>query len=388
VEELIHKYARKLVDHGLCRPEDVLLGGQDADMHWNRGHDMVPLLQEVAAGLNIQSILFAKPAAPYGYIMDCLKARYAEKIQPDDTETRTFLHDIPVAPLAAGAITAALRRRKSVLVPGGVITFGTVSPEQAFVTFNSVCFACYVKFFTDYAQRGEGAYGRTMDIVTAYRDFLASRSPDLAALAGPYDSRQRVLEAMFRAGRYTIDSRLVDSYFGNVSYRMGNDVFISQTGSSLDELEGCVDVVPLDGSSCAGITASSELPAHRDVYLHSEHKAILHGHPKFCVIMSMLCDKQDCPQRGRCHVACPEKRCLGDVPIISGEVGAGVHGLCHTLPKALANSPGAIVWGHGLFTVSDRDLAEAFSRLLAIEHNAVGQYMQLMERTRHAAPHH
>jgi ribulose-5-phosphate 4-epimerase/fuculose-1-phosphate aldolase len=65
-------------------------------------------------------------------------------------------------------------------------------------------------------------------------------------------------------GRYTVEKGYVDSFFGNISYFDGRTIFISQTASSLDELEGHLDPVLLDGSSTAGISASSELPAHRE----------------------------------------------------------------------------------------------------------------------------
>ena len=64
---------------------------------------------------------------------------------------------------------------------------------------------------------------------------------------------------MIEAGHQTVAYRLVDSYFGNISCRLGDTVYISQTGSSLDALAGCIDPCPLDDSSCAGITAWREI---------------------------------------------------------------------------------------------------------------------------------
>ena len=64
---------------------------------------------------------------------------------------------------------------------------------------------------------------------------------------------------MVKTGKELVKQRLVDSYFGNISYVRGETIYISQTGSSMDELEDCIDAVPLDGSSSSGITASSEL---------------------------------------------------------------------------------------------------------------------------------
>ena len=49
------------------------------------------------------------------------------------------------------SIVNALKMRKSVIIPDyGVITCGTVTPEQAFIVFSSVCFACFVNFFSKF----------------------------------------------------------------------------------------------------------------------------------------------------------------------------------------------------------------------------------------------
>ncbi|MCK5685154.1 class II aldolase/adducin family protein, partial [bacterium] len=169
---------------------------------------------------------------------------------------------------------------------------------------------------------------------------------------------------------------LVDSYFGNISYLFEDIIYISQTGSSLDELAGCIDPCPLDGSSCAGITASSELVAHHEIYLRTSNRAILHGHPKFSVILSMDCDRVDCPNSGQCHIKCSEQRYINDIPIVPGEVGTGTTGLCHTLPPAMKRNRGVIVWGHGLFTVAEDDYKLAFKHLLDIENMCREEYSE------------
>ena len=153
-------------------------------------------------------------------------------------------------------------------------------------------------------------------------------------------------------------------------------LYISQTSSSLDDLAGCIDPCPLDGSSCAGITASSELPTHLEIVNNSDLKAILHGHPKFSVIISMDCDRDDCLTRGLCHRRCPERRLLDDIPIVPGEVGTGPFGLCTTVPDAVLEACGAIVYGHGVFTTGKSDFNEAFSRLLTIENRSREEYFR------------
>lgn len=372
MKRLVDKYAQKLVDAGLADAGAPLVGGLDAELVWNQPDAACAELEQVFKGLNINSLLFAEPAEPYRSIIAYLARNAGGAIQPSDCETRTMLHDLPVInSFEAGAIVQALKQRKSVIIPDrGIVTWGTVSPEQAFIFFSSVCFACFVKFFTDCL-----ADSRDKRLASEQRTILYAALPLLdrfpetlpTLLGGPFIAEDAVYRAVIEAGRVTVTHHLVDSFFGNVSYRYGDTLYISQTGSSLDELEGCVDPCPLDGSSCAGITASSELSAHRQIVLNTGMNAILHGHPKFSVILSMDCNKTNCLLRGQCHIRCPEPRFVEDIPIVPGEVGTGPHGLCNTLPPAMKGRRGVIVYGHGLFTVAQDDFNIAFANLMDIE---------------------
>jgi ribulose-5-phosphate 4-epimerase/fuculose-1-phosphate aldolase len=260
-----------------------------------------------------------------------------------------------------------------------VVTWGTVSLEQAFVTFSSVCFSVFVKFFSDYlAHVKQGAVDPEERAVfqraVSYLPPVTNTFSPL--MKGPFTAEDGVIAAMDEAGKRTVEYRLVDSFFGNISYRMGETLYISQTGSSLDHLPGCIDPCPLDGSSCAAITASSELSAHMGIIDRTGCRAILHGHPRFSVILSMDCDVKDCDGGDRCYLTCPHPRNVLGIPIVPGEVGTGPYGLCNTVPPALDGKPGVIVYGHGLFTVSDTDFNEAFGRLLAVENGCRREYFR------------
>jgi ribulose-5-phosphate 4-epimerase/fuculose-1-phosphate aldolase len=386
MKELVDKYTRNMIRAGLAN--NPLVCGLDDELFWNRVDEAIPVLGSVVQGMNINSLIYAEPAEPYQTILCYLAARYPEIITPGDCETRTFLHDLPVIhSFSAETVLSCLRKRKSVIIAEDhtirVVTFGTVSPEQAFVTFSSVCFSSFVLFFADYLDdlRKNSVTARQQKAFAAILPFVnkpAQEPPNLQA--GPFSTADQVIEAMIEAGKYTVDFGLVDSYFGNISYRLDDTVYISQTGSSLDELAGCIDPCPLDGSSSAGITASSELSAHNEIFLRTDKLAILHGHPKFAVILSMDCDEQDCPQRGQCHIKCSRERFISDIPIVPGEVGTGPTGLCNTLPPAIRGNRGAIVWGHGLFTTGATDFNEAFRNLLDIENMCRTQYFERVQQ--------
>ena len=405
MEQLVKKYADKLIraklgsSKGLSQP---LVGGLDDTLVWNRKADEIEVLEDVFRGLNINSLLFLRPEEPYGSLINFLGQKALKSnglIQPKDCETKTFLHDLPVInEFNANQIIEALKKRKSVIIAPekssgffkgpAIIAHGTVSPEQGFVTISSVCFASFVKFFTDYLERLQTEpvtdhYHQIFDAITLYLKPIQKLLPKF--IPYPFSSEEQVYSSMIEAGRKTIEYELVDSYFGNLSYYWNDTLYISQTGSCLDELEGCIDPVPLDGSTSAGITASSELSAHLKIIEKTGCKAILHGHPKFCVIASMDCnpkEKTACKFKEQCHIKCPKKRFAGSTPIVPGEVGTGQFGLCNTLPKAFEQSDSVIIYGHGLFTTGENHFAEAFKTMVKVENYCFDTYFEKINSLR------
>jgi ribulose-5-phosphate 4-epimerase/fuculose-1-phosphate aldolase len=384
MKSLCAKFAAKLAAQGIAPeqgPDAPLIGGLDAELAWNREDPRTSLLSGLFDRLSINSLVFVRPSEPYRTILDFLASRNPNAIRPEDTETRTFLHDIPVCPeFELSAMADLLERRKVIVLPGrGIVSCGTVSPEQGFVSVSSAIFSTFVLFFSDYLNRArrnalDDEYIKTFSRVVRLLPEPRQVPPALAQ--GPFRDEESVVSAMAEAGRKVVGFGLVDSFFGNISYLLNGTIYISQTGSSLDELNGCIDPCPLDGSSTNGLTASSELTAHEDVYRRSRYDCILHGHPKFSVIMSMDCERVDCPNRGRCHLECPECRTVDGVPVVPGEVGTGPTGLCHTLPPAMAANGAALVHGHGLFTSGEKDFNAPFARLLEIENRCRELYFE------------
>jgi ribulose-5-phosphate 4-epimerase/fuculose-1-phosphate aldolase len=405
MEHLIEKYLGKLESQGLAHRDKVVFLALDAELFSNRPiRDEVPDLTGLFGLMNINTVLLSEPSEPYKsiiseiirYDVDSVKQG---RIIPPDCETRTFLHDIPVVDkFSLEAIAEALSRRKSVLLRDrGIVTYGAVTPEQAFVSFSSTCFATFIKYFHDsllYLENCESRRTIPEDMFVEGFNRITGLLSDVAAfgekgevpgspggmlMAGPAMNGEDVIAMLAEAGRAVVAHRLVDSYFGNISYVRDNTIYISQTGSSLDELEQCIDAVPLDGSSSVGITASSELTAHKRIYRETGDNAILHGHPKFSVIMSMHCLKKGC-DRNTCHKYCKESRSVAGIPVVSGEVGTGPTGLLHTVPKAMREGKGAIVYGHGVFTSGKEDFRRPFRMLRQIEERCRKEYFSLMER--------
>jgi ribulose-5-phosphate 4-epimerase/fuculose-1-phosphate aldolase len=383
--DLIHKYEKKLYQAGLVAPGNALIGALDDTCIWNQSHERQADFEYILTHLPVNALIFAPPDLPYAPIIDALSAKAKQAIYPQDTESRTFLHELPIIrQWDCKKIVEALSRRKAVIIPQmGVIASGVLTPEQAFVVYSSLCFACFVAFFSEKIQGAcenklsNNEFDTIYEFIH-YSNALPSDLPDLKK--GPFQTQDDAYDAITEAGYYTVYYGLVDSYFGNVSYLLDDIMYISQTASSLDELAGCIDPCPLDGSSCTAITASSEFSAHKQIVLNNQFRAILHGHPKFSVVMSMFCtNRKKCKNNNQCHTHCSANRKINGIPIIPGEVGCGPYGLVHTLPNAFHNSEAVIVYGHGVFTVGEVDFISAFQRLAFTETICREKYLKWIQ---------
>ncbi|MGW8272548.1 MAG: class II aldolase/adducin family protein [Thermodesulfovibrionales bacterium] len=405
---LLDKFTDKLIGQGPASEGGVTFLALDDEIYLNsgagsgvqRGHELISVFDL----MNINSFLFAVPSEPYRAILrEILRIEHAggaegKRLVPEDCETRTFFHDIPVIRnLNVAEIAIALSKRKAVIIDystqegPAVATYGTVSPEQAFVSFSSTCFSTFVKYFYDHLMllsksslSGGDIRRDRIDAFDRISSVLATSATELAAPArelirGPVEDRTQALFALQEAGRTMVAERLVDSFFGNISCRIANRIYISETASSLDELVDAVDEVPLDGSSSVGITSSSELATHREIYGDSRTRFILHGHPKFSVVMSMVC-LRECTLRGECHLKCKEDRSLFGVPIVPGEIGTGPRGIARTVPRAIRARGAAIVHGHGVFTTGQEDFNVPFRRIREIERDCMLDYLSRVRR--------
>ncbi len=383
MKNLIKKYEKKCISSGLALSKDIFIAGLNTEIIWNQAGSKNRELERVFSQISINSLMFVKPEEPYFSIIEYLIDVSKGTIYPSDTETRTFLHDLPIVDsFDMGKIILTLKQRKCAIVKGeGIITWGSVTPEQAYIFFSCVCFTCFVKFFNDclYDHKKGNLTKNQINILKNAITRLNKTDPDFTQLKTDIKTENDVYKAISEAGKVVVDYQLVDSFFGNVSYKFNNTLYISQTGSSLDELDGCIDPCPLDNSTCSSITASSEFSAHKEIVLNNpDIKGLLHGHPKFTVIMSMFCEKKECTFLDQCHIKCPEQRFLDNIPIVCGEVGTGIYGLCNTLPKAIRGKKAVIVYGHGVFAAVDNDFNNSFKTMIDIEQRCKDKYFNLL----------
>jgi ribulose-5-phosphate 4-epimerase/fuculose-1-phosphate aldolase len=373
MREQIAKYSAKLVSDGSSHAGQIAFAAQDDIMISDGDPILASLAETVLSRLNCLALAAASPSLPFAELLIQRSTVFEHTIIPRDTETRTFLHDIPIVRKnelgldSAERIAELLGNRKGIIVEGvGIIAVGALTIEQSYINWSSVFHATYIKYLEDILAYGfmipgeEAAFNRFR-----YELLLPLSADGLEFQQGPLREKSVILKEIATVGRYTVQRRLVDSFFGNISYSNGNLIYISQTASSLDELPGCVDPVPFENSSTVGITASSELVAHRSIFETTGCRAILHGHPRFAVVMSMICNEKGSCLTADCWKNCAKVRFLGGTPVVAGEIGAG--GIARNVPPVIGITGAAIVYGHGVFSTGMTDFREAFQSLVNVE---------------------
>lgn len=378
----IAKYSCKLVADRSALEGQIAFAAQDDIMVSAGEPELARNAVAILSRLNCLALTIAKPSLPFADLLLQRSMATDNVIIPRDTETRTFLHDIPILRKPEShnnlidTIVHLLGNRKGIVVEGiGIIATGALTVEQAYINWSSVFHSTFIKYLEDVLDKGFLVPGEAMAFDHfRYQWLLPLSSAGLTFRSGPLLEKCDILDEIARVGRYTVQRGLVDSFFGNISYSNGDLLYISQTASSLDELPGCIDPVPFKNSSTVGITASSELVAHRRVFEVTGCRAILHGHQRFAVVMSMLCEEMANCQVTDCWKDCPKTRMLGKTPVVAGEIGAG--GIAKNIPPVIGGPGRVIVYGHGVFAIGMNDFREAFQALVDVENWCRTEYFR------------
>lgn len=169
-------------------------------------------------------------------------------------------------------------------------------------------------------------------------------------------------------GRKLERSGLTASRFGNISVREDGRLLIKRTGVMLGEIHGPGDLVevglspadPFDG-------ASTETQSHRTIYMTTDAKAIIHAHPPFAIVESLLCGDEVVPLDSE------GQPFLGNIPVVDGTTGS--QELWDNLERVLGagKHKGLINRGHGTFALGP-DLADCFNTTAMIEHSCRIRY--------------
>ena len=160
-------------------------------------------------------------------------------------------------------------------------------------------------------------------------------------------------EATFSAfrdiGRDLFLRGMVGSHAGNLSVRTGAAIWITRTGAMLGRITRN-DVIEVDpaGPDPIDSRASSELTVHRAIYHATGAGAVVHAHPPYATLLSMLQDELTPVDSEGYYV-------LGRVHVVSiGTIGtAGLPESARAVSEALKEQRIVLLKGHGSFARGD-----------------------------------
>ncbi len=177
---------------------------------------------------------------------------------------------------------------------------------------------------------------------------------------------RRDIQEMAKFGNMLVLHGLVESHFGNISIRRGSKILITRSSSPLDGItEKSVVEVDIDKPSSPDAIASSELPVHKAIYQYTLALAIIHAHPPFAVIESLLAQENIIP------IDIEGQYFLHQIPVVGGV--AGTSELAKNTREALKDHKGVVVSGHGTFAVG-KTLEEAYFITAQVEHSCRLKY--------------
>ena len=172
------------------------------------------------------------------------------------------------------------------------------------------------------------------------------------------------LNAFQRCGRALFFAGLNNSHSGNLSFRQGDQISVTATGSMLHELEPeSIVITSFEPTDAERKRVSREFVVHRAIYESTDYAAVVHCHPLYALALSLVEDAIE-PLQIDGHGALP-----GYAPVIEVDVASASPELCEAVASAMTKVPAVVIRGHGAF-VAGADLDQATHRAFVLENAA------------------
>ncbi len=163
----------------------------------------------------------------------------------------------------------------------------------------------------------------------------------------------RIYEQFVEIGRDLYVQNMVSSHGGNISIRVGDHVIIKRRGAQLGRLKKHDLIETGIEKNDSGVTmASTELLAHRTIYMTTPALAVVHCHPRTAIAFSLSRDEIVPIDNEASYL-------LKKVPVITEEFASGTPEMANSLAAALRQYKIVMLRGHGSFAIG-QTLDEAF----------------------------
>jgi L-fuculose-phosphate aldolase len=164
---------------------------------------------------------------------------------------------------------------------------------------------------------------------------------------------ERIYEMFREIGRDLYIQNMISSHGGNLSIRLGDRVVIKRRGAMLGQLKPH-DLIEtgLEKNDSGVALASTELLAHRTIYMNTPALAICHCHPRTAIAFSLSRDEIVPIDNEASYL-------LKKVPVVTEEFASGTPQMANKVAEVLKNYKIIMLRGHGSFATG-QTLDEAF----------------------------
>lgn len=176
------------------------------------------------------------------------------------------------------------------------------------------------------------------------------------------------IDEMIETGKRLMELGMIESsHSGNISVRKGEKFYIKKRGRIMWSM-GRDDIVELDFKNEKNYEiASSEVYAHKSIYVHTDANAIIHAHTPYATVLSMFYEKIY-------PVDAEGKYYIDYIPVIISGDPVASKDIAEKLGNILIGHKVAVVRGHGTFS-RGKDLDEALKFLTLSESIAHLKYL-------------
>ncbi|MGC8663013.1 MAG: class II aldolase/adducin family protein [Thermoplasmata archaeon] len=169
-----------------------------------------------------------------------------------------------------------------------------------------------------------------------------------------------LIDEIIEVGKKLESLGLIESsHSGNISVRNGDKFLIKKHGKMMGSLSKD-DIIELDFSNETNYEiASSEVYAHKSIYLNTDAKAIIHAHTPYAITLSMFYEKIY-------PIDAEGKYYLDYIPVVVSNDPVASKDIAEKLGIVLIDHKVSVVRGHGTFS-KGKDLNEALKYLTICE---------------------
>jgi L-fuculose-phosphate aldolase len=175
------------------------------------------------------------------------------------------------------------------------------------------------------------------------------------------------VEMIREVGRDLFLRGLISSHAGNISLRMGRTIYITRRGSMLGRLkESDLVGVDIERADSRVLMASSEVEVHRAIYLRTSALSVVHAHPPYATLLSLLEDEIVPVDSEGSYI-------FKKIPVVSVEKTIGSQEASVVISEALQEYRIVMMRGHGSFARGEM-LEEAYMLTSSLEAAAFYAY--------------